>query len=1646
MELQESMIEFQECCLSLSNNYNNNNNNNNNSSTSSTPTCSYDLNSESELNSDLLSILSCLDDVRHATNITTGNTTVTTDSDTTATATTLTLRSLLDNKIDTETFSNLLTNLISNRRSSDINIDNDYDGANVDADNDTNTDTDTTNTNTDVEVDIIDNAWWTITPVAINAARVYLEISRIKGAWGSGWMHVGILCNIEALVRRFGQEARGKSLSSIQEQGQGQQHAEEEVEECNDNVMMGGLHLSNSISHVLKSNDYWSWSKDARDALMDTAVLALGICSSLYSIHEHNTCTITSTTNTKASPQDSSSHFVNGGNARRKRSSQQATTIDQVQYCIHIVRNISIVMQQCIVQKVKTVAEAYVKNMQEQGGSSNTKRTDKSQSFHNDDDDEDAILFSHMNATASVSATATPTSVSEDAKKMTITFLRAIYPILEHQLDLPNGTKGKSMAYSHACKLVIGILSSVAKIVNSVERQVEELQLNADAVREVCDMTTPSKGRAAVNTNGNGNTLTPIGNAARRTPRSLRKSIDGIVVVPPSLKKHVMTPRFKRRQSLTDGTRGHENQNPNHTNNNVHTTAYGMKGNRQKESDISSIMNTFVGFMQKMSTSKGMEKADVRGRIADFLKACLVELPSLQKGVFLRFIMKLCRSKMSAHRIFGVEVIGVCFLIPDLWTGEHGISSQSAFTDADASTSMNTNMMNASAGKPRRSGGGESEFPPPLSEFASPDVACLAFQEGNIANELLSTLHGRLNDKAPAVRTRAASAIHTAIASAKDITNPQVKSRLDECILNFRVPLITSLRFRASMDEKATVRRAAIIALVEIILFNNGTSEHDDIAVLSQMCNASSVAVRKSALDAIVSLHLQEQESEDINHESLLVLESSWADVVLPLVYDTENACAVKVVESFLDLVINPIIDYEGGNDTDTMADDNDNATSTVKYQSAWRMLSRINTASSSAGSSKGGKNALVVVLQKSFEVMESSDQRNICRALFKELYANVVEELHSTFSQETQGILSDRMIGSWCLLEGITSLLSTNELDIKKEIKKSSIGTDFLVDCWESISDWCNTSNPRGRKNPRYIATARSCLRVISAFAPMMTQEAATRLSQSIIQSLKHCSLGLDVIGSSIAALVQITQSLNNNSAPSTQKACTDWINDALKDCETILNGFVTPNGSLSPYLDRALYTIGELLMVGFNPSEDANQAYVSALKGSGLPGKSTDNCIRGLRIKPTPAVILLVQALLLPTLPKEGDSRDETIIPNKLRAHAFVTFGKMCLRDEALARGSINIFARELRQEGESSDPAVKSNALLVLGDFCIRYTHHVDKFIPLMASCLQPTDDLTNPEDSDESIVRHHAILILSNLILQDYIKWKGVLFYRFLAATVDRDPSVANLAKLILCGPLLTKQPSLFFNNFVDALFILNGCTAHPMYTKRDKNKNKNDTHPLRAEGLDFFRIDNSIKREEIYSLLLDHMSDEEKIGATARLSKEVLSAAAEMKGELRSAANTNAQEARVGGAYSVLSDCFQILISPKMHIGRTGTSLPEDDGDVNISTSTSSDAIATTIASGPNVSQITSARGKLLSKISRKHLMDTVLPILCNLKTIFEKSHSPLLRNLMQYLVCIFGQFKKEVNETLASNQTLLKEIQYDTKQFEREEKGEKKQC
>ena len=67
-------------------------------------------------------------------------------------------------------------------------------------------------------------------------------------------------------------------------------------------------------------------------------------------------------------------------------------------------------------------------------------------------------------------------------------------------------------------------------------------------------------------------------------------------------------------------------------------------------------------------------------------------------------------------------------------------------------------------------------------------------------------------------------------------------------------------------------------------------------------------------------------------------------------------------------------------------------------------------------------------------------------------------------------------------------------------------------------------------------------------------------------------------------------------------------------------------------------------------------------------------------------------------------------------------------------------------------------------------------------------------------------------------------------------------------------------------------------------------------------------------------------------------------------------------------------------------------------------------------------------------------MEIVVPILCSLKSVLGASHSPLLKNLMKYLGYIFRSYKSEVQEHLANQPTLLQELEYDMRQYEKKQK------
>eukprot|EP00903_Cladosiphon_okamuranus_P012149 g11397.t1 len=615
-----------------------------------------------------------------------------------------------------------------------------------------------------------------------------------------------------------------------------------------------------------------------------------------------------------------------------------------------------------------------------------------------------------------------------------------------------------------------------------------------------------------------------------------------------------------------------------------------------------------------------------------------------------------------------------------------------------------------------------------------------------------------------------------------------------------------------------------------------------------------------------------------------------------------------------------------------------------------------------------------------------------------------------------------------------------------------------FVVRCWnrirghileEALSETGHSGSSSPGSEEAFEADGRRVLGVLARLAASVPPEVAQPLAHKLLEML------LDLVArpETSAALVAALHMLCFAQAKTEEAGaamCNEWANEALSAFERLLDIFVYQgsealqdhNGAracgfdMALLVERLVFAVGEVVLVGFTGKEDAaGPSDPQAAPGSGKGGSAK---AKEITARPTasPRLVELVQVLLPPRLPtsahgvEEGEEGPET--PSAVRALAFVTLGKLCLRDKALAKRSVNLFVREL---DTAAAPAVRSNALVVLGDLTVRYTAMVDRHMAAMAACLQDSHPL----------VRRHAILLISQLLLQDYVKWRGLLLYRFLATLVDSDASVRNLGAFTLTRPLITKTPGLFAQNFVETLFVLNNYSEHPCYAAAAAGR-ADAGGGVTMDGIDLGGDSPAQirKRMAVYSTMLNHMSDEQKITVTAKLAQEVLSAA--IDGGLPLASNPTAPtnssafasvskkkasaEARKK-ASAVVKDALTIMASPGIRVGagRGGAAAAGDvdDGSEDMGSQ----------QSGPG--GLAAAKRNLLSKVALKHLMEKVVPILTALKHVLERAHSSLLREMMFYFGELFRSHKEEVKAVLASEPGLVDEIDFDLRRFEKEE-------
>lgn len=86
--------------------------------------------------------------------------------------------------------------------------------------------------------------------------------------------------------------------------------------------------------------------------------------------------------------------------------------------------------------------------------------------------------------------------------------------------------------------------------------------------------------------------------------------------------------------------------------------------------------------------------------------------------------------------------------------------------------------------------------------------------------------------------------------------------------------------------------------------------------------------------------------------------------------------------------------------------------------------------------------------------------------------------------------------------------------------------------------------------------------------------------------------------------------------------------------------------------------------------------------------------------------------------------------------------------------------------------------------------------------------------------------------------------------------------------------------------------------------------------------------------------------------------------------------------------------------------------------------------------GAMTSALQAAKGRAVTQVAKKNLIQTAVPIFIELKRLLESKNSPLTGCLMECLRSLLKDYKNEIEEILVADKQLQKELLYDMQKYE----------
>ncbi|XP_006892915.1 PREDICTED: condensin-2 complex subunit D3 [Elephantulus edwardii] len=541
----------------------------------------------------------------------------------------------------------------------------------------------------------------------------------------------------------------------------------------------------------------------------------------------------------------------------------------------------------------------------------------------------------------------------------------------------------------------------------------------------------------------------------------------------------------------------------------------------------------------------------------------------------------------------------------------------------------------------------------------------------------------------------------------------------------------------------------------------------------------------------------------------------------------------------------------------------------------------------------------------------------------------------------------------AWMLLSKIAC--SSPKLDYTK-----------IIESWEKIS---SQQNPNSN-------TLGHILCVIGHIANHLPQSTRDKVTDVIKCKLNGFQWSLEVISSAVDTLQGLCRASAETSVEE-QELLKQVCVDVLAACEHCLSNIVLKEGGAGnvdeDLLVRCIFTLGDIAQLC--PAKVEKRVFL-LIQSILAASADADHLAASQGDSDTPASEPLSQF--------RGCA-----MPSVIRAHAVITLGKLCLQHEDLAKRSIPALVREL---DVCSDVAVRNNVIIVMCDLCIRYTVMVDRYIPNISMCLKDSDPF----------IRKQTLILLTNLLQEEFVKWKGSLFFRFVSTLIDSHSDIASFGEFCLVHLLLKRNPVMFFQHFIECIFHFNNYEKHEKYNKFPQSEREKRLFSLKGKT-------NKEKRMKIYKFLLEHFTDEQRFNITSKISLSILAYFVDGILPLDMEAN------------ELLSDTFEILSSKEIKLlamrSKPDKDLIEDD-DM---------ALASVV--------MQEAQKKLISQVQKRNFIENIIPIIISLKTMLEKSKIPALRELMAYLREVMQDYRDEIKDFFAVDKQLASELEYDMKKY-----------